>query len=232
MKDIAMPLSVMIIGGGNMGAYLCQLLLAGGHQAKIVEIRQERIPELRLDLLEEAVVWGNGTDPSVLEAAGINDVTVVAAVTGNDETNLVVTSLARFEFGISRTIARVNNPRNSWMFTSIMGVDVALNQAELMGHLIAEEMSLGQMMTLLKLRRGQYALVEEKVDATALASARSVHDLNLPSQCILVAVLREGQLLVPQPELVLQPEDEVLAVVHVSYAAELAALLGPQLGHE
>ena len=90
----------------------------------------------------------------MLEAAGIRQANVVAAVTGADETNLVVTSLARFEFDVPRTIARVNNPKNAWLFTPEMGVDVALNQADLMAHLIAEEMSLGDMMTLLKLRQG------------------------------------------------------------------------------
>jgi trk system potassium uptake protein len=227
-----MAVSVLTVGGGNIGAYLCRLLLEGGHQVKVIEARRERIAELHRELPREVIVHGNGTDPSVLEAAGIHEVGVVAAVTGADEVNLVVTSLARFEFGVSRTIARVNNPRNSWMFTSTMGVDVALNQADLMGHLIAEEMSLGEMMTLLKLRRGQYSLVEEKVHATAFAAGKPVGDLLLPAQCILVAVLRDSQLLVPRPNLVLKPDDEVLAVVHTSYAAELAALLASQGEHE
>jgi trk system potassium uptake protein TrkA len=89
----------------------------------------------------EAVILGDGTDPTVLAAAAIRQADVVAAVTGADETNLVVTNLARFEFGVPRTIARVNMPRQSWMFAPVMGVDVALNQADLMAHLIAEEMS-------------------------------------------------------------------------------------------
>ena len=101
----------------------------------------------------------------MLEKAQIVHANVLAAVTGSDETNLVITSLARFEFNVPRVIARVNNPKNSWLFNSEMGVDVFLNQAEILAQLVAEEMSLGDMMTLLKLRRGSYSVVEEKVPA-------------------------------------------------------------------
>jgi trk system potassium uptake protein TrkA len=104
---------------------------------------------------------------------------------------------------------------------------VALNQADLLAHLIAEEMSLGDMMTLLKLRKGQYALVEEQVHPTARAATTALRDLPLPPQCVLVAIIRQSQLLFPRADLVLQPADEVLAVVHASQAAQLATLLGP-----
>jgi trk system potassium uptake protein TrkA len=140
--------------------------------------------------------------------------------------NLVVTSLARFEFGVPRTIARVNRPHNAWLFTEAMGVDVALNQADLMAHLIVEEMSLGDMMTLLKLRKGQYSLVEEKLHPTALAAGRAVRDLPLPAECVLSAVIRDGKLIIPHGNTVLQAGDAVLAVIHASQAAQLAALLG------
>jgi trk system potassium uptake protein TrkA len=151
---------------------------------------------------------------------------VVAAVTGADEYNLVITGLARFEFNVPRTIARVNNPKNAWMFTSEMGVDVALNQADLMGHLIIEEMSMGDMVTLLKLRRGQYSLIEEKVAPGSIADGRAVRDLALPAKCVLAAVLRKGELIIPRGDTVLQSADEVLAVVHASQVQHLADVLG------
>lgn len=225
-------MKVLIVGGGEVGVYLASLLLAGGHEVTVIEIRKEEMPRLQFSLPLEVVVYGNGTDPSLLETAGIRQAQVVAAVTGADETNLVVTSLAKFVFAVPRTIARVHTPKHAWMFTSEMGVDVALNQADLLAHLIAEEMSLGDMMTLVKLRRGQYALVEERVHAQAPAAHKAVKDLALPSECILAAVIRGGQLLFPRNDLTLKPADEVLAVVHASQAANLAALLGrpePQL---
>jgi trk system potassium uptake protein TrkA len=152
----------------------------------------------------------------------------VAAVTGTDETNLVATSLAKFEFGVQRTIARVKDPKNAWMFTPIMGVDAALSQADLMAHLIAEEMSLGNMITLLKLHKGRYSLVEEKVHPKAVAAGKRVSDLPLPTECILAAVIREGRLIIPHGDTVLHSSDEVLAVVHSSQMAALASILGEE----
>jgi trk system potassium uptake protein TrkA len=193
---------------------------------KLIEIRKEEIPHLQNDLPTDVVILGNGTDPNVLELAGIHNAKVVAAATGADEVNLVVTSLARFEFRVPRTIARINNPKNAWMFTSDMGVDVALNQADLMAHVIAEEMSLGDMMTLLKLRKGQYSLVEEKVAPKSLAAGKAVRDLKLPERCVLVVVIRKGELMMPDSDTVLQPADEVLAVVSTNHVKDLADLLG------
>jgi len=217
---------VVIVGGGAVGTHLASLLLGGGHQVMVVEVQREEIPRLQRELSPDAVLIGNGTDPVVLEAAGIRQAHVVAAVTGTDATNLVVTSLARFAFHVPRTLARVHTPKHAWLFTPAMGVDVALNQADVLAHLIAKEMSLGEMMTLLKLRRGQYALVEEQVHPKAQAVGRALRDLPLPSECALAAIIRSGQLLIPRPDLILQPTDEVLALVHASQAADLAALLG------
>jgi trk system potassium uptake protein TrkA len=202
------------------------MLLSGGHQVKVIEIRPGEIPILQRDLPAEMVVSGNGADPNVLEAAGTRKAQVVAAVTGADETNLVVTSLARFEFEVPRVIARVNNPKNAWMFTPEMGVDVALDQADMMAHLIAEEMSLGDMITLLKLRKGQYSLVEEKVHPQSKAAGKTLGVLELPDECVVTAIIRKGDLVIPRLNLVLQPADEVLAVVHASQVAQLAAMLG------
>jgi trk system potassium uptake protein TrkA len=219
-------INILIIGGGKVGSHLATLLLAGQHRVRLIEHRAEVVARLLHDLPQEVVLSGNGTDPVLLESAGIRQAQVVAAVTGDDETNLVVTTLARFEFNVPRTIARVNNAKNAWMFTPVMGVDVAVNQADLMAHLIAEEMSLGDMLTLLKLRKGEYSLVEERVHATAPAAGRAVHDLGLPTECTLAGVIRGGQLLIPRGDLVLQPGDEVLAVVHSQEAVRLATLLG------
>jgi trk system potassium uptake protein TrkA len=221
-----MVMSVLVVGGGKVGTYLGSLLIGEGYKVKVIEVRRDEMPRLQRDLPEDVLVRGNGADPDVLETAGIRTANVVAAVTGQDETNLVVTSLARFEFNVPRTIARVNNPKNAWLFTPVMGVDVALNQAEMMGHLIAEEMSLGDMMTLLKIRKGQFSLVEEKVHPTALAAGKAVRDLNLPAECVLAAIIRKGVLVIPRGDTVLQPADEVLAVVHASQLSQLAVLLG------
>jgi len=134
-----MTMKVLVVGGGKVGTSLALLLLGKGYTVKVIEAQKEKIPQLQKDLSADAVASGNGTDPVVLAAAGIVGVDVVAATTGQDETNLVVTNLARFAFNVPRVIARVNNPKNAWMFTPMMGVDVAVNQADLMASLIAKE---------------------------------------------------------------------------------------------
>jgi trk system potassium uptake protein TrkA len=217
---------VIIVGGGKTGSQLASQLIEGGHQVKIIEERQFVIERLRQELPEGNIVVGDGSSPSVLEAASIENAQVLAAVTGEDETNLVITSLGRFEYHVPRTIARVNNPKNAWLFTQDMGVDVALNQTDILAKLIVEEMSLGDMMTLLKLRRGEYAIVEEKVHPQALVVGKALREITLPSECVFVAVLRKGQMIVPHGETVLEPVDEVIALIHSSKTGELARLLG------
>ena len=218
---------VIIIGGGKTGSSVAELLLKEKHRAIVVEHRADIIERLKEELPPECVFEGDASLPSVLEEAGIAEANVVAAVTGEDEANLVVCTLARFEYNVPRIIARVNNPKNAWLFTPEMGVDVALNEADMMAHLVAEEMSLGDMMTLLKFRKGQYALVEEKVHPMALAAGKAIRDLMLPPQCVLAAIIRKGELIIPKGDVTLQPADEIIALVHSSEAKELASLLGP-----
>jgi len=218
---------VIIVGGGKVGTHLAHLLSSGGARIRLLEERRERILALRRELPEETIAFGSGTDPRMLERAGVREADVVAAVTGADEINLVVAGLARSEFKVPRVIARVNHPKNLWMFTAKMGVDVALNQADILAHLIAEEMSVGEMMTLLKLRKGEYSLVEEKVHPQSEVAGQAIVQIALPAESVIAAVIRRGKLLVPRGGLVLQPGDEVLAVVHGAEIPRLSALLGP-----
>jgi trk system potassium uptake protein TrkA len=217
---------VIVVGGGKIGSRVGSLLLNEGHTIRVIETRPDVLVRLREEIPTEYIVEGDGTDPIVLESAGVKQAQVVAAVTGEDEANLVIAMLARFEFRVPRVIGRVNNPKNAWVFTPEMGVDVALNQADIIGKLILEEMSLGDMMTLLKLKKGEYSIIEEKVHPSSVAAGRAVRDLNLPTESTLIVVLRKGELIVPRGNTVLQPADEVLAIVHYSRLNQVAALLG------
>jgi trk system potassium uptake protein len=219
---------VIIVGGGNTGSYLAKLLLDRGHTVKVIEERPAILEKIKAEIPSDSIIAGDGSSPQVLETAGVLKANVLAAVTGSDETNLVITSLARFEFNVPRVIARINNPKNSWLFTPEMGVDVALNQADILARLVAEEMSLGDMMTLLKLRKGEYSLVEEKVHPLSPAAGKYLRDLQIPSECVIVAIIRKNQLLIPHGDTVLQPADEVLALVHGTQLEQLAILLGPK----
>jgi trk system potassium uptake protein TrkA len=219
-------MKVVIAGGGRSGCFVTAMLVARGDRVRLIEKREDRLAALATQLPADVLVRGNAADPGVLEAAGARHAQVLAAVTDDDETNLVITSLARFEFGVPRTIARVNEPGHAWLFSPVMGVDVALNQAEIMGMLIAEEMSLGDMMTLAKLRKGSYSVVEEKVDPASAAAGRAVAAVGFPADCVLAAVIRKGELLTPRADTVLQAGDEVLAIVHAGSLARFSGLLG------
>jgi trk system potassium uptake protein len=219
---------VIIVGGGNTGSYLAKLLLEGGHSVKVIEERPGVLEKMKGEVPLDSIIEGDGSSPQILEAAGLLKANVLAAVTGSDETNLVITTLARFEFNVPRVIARVNNPKNAWLFTPEMGVDVALNQADILARLVAEEMSLGDMMTLLKLRKGEYSLVEEKVHPLSPAASKNLRDLDLPSECVIAAIIRKNQMLIPHGDTILQPADEILALVHASQLKQLATLLGPK----
>jgi trk system potassium uptake protein TrkA len=218
---------VIIVGGGNTGSHLAKILLDGQHTVRVIEERPTLLEKLGTELPPEIIITGDGSAPTVLEKAGIDKALVLAAVTGSDETNLVITSLARFEFNVPRIIARVNNPKNAWLFTREMGVDVALNQADILAHLVAEEMSLGDMMTLLKLKRGEYSLVEEKVYPTAIACGKALKDIDLPDECNIVAVIRNHKLIIPHGSTVLETSDEILALVHKTRLSDFAVLLAP-----
>jgi trk system potassium uptake protein len=219
-------MKVMIIGGGKVGTFLADFLLKERHEVTVVEISRNELERLNRELGEKNVVCGSGSDPAILESAGIHNANVLAAVTGSDEVNLVVTSIARYEFNVPRVIARINNPKNAWIFTQDMGVDVALNQAELIGQLILEEMSMGDMVTLLKLRKGQYSIVEEKVTPQAPVVGKRLDEVNLPEKCVIVALLRKEGMIIPHGDFVFRPADEVISLVHSSQTEELAILLG------
>lgn len=220
-----MALKVLIAGGGKVGTYLAHLLLDGGHEVILVENGKEDYERLKNEFPPSILFHGDPSNPRDLSMAGIPSVQVVAAVTRFDEMNLVISSLAKFEFRVKRTIARVNIPKNAWLFTREMGVDVRVNQADLMAHLIAREMSAHDMETMLKLRTGQYSLVGHFVSEGAVASGKAIKDLHLPQECVLSAIIRDEKLVIPRGNIVLKSGDEVLAVIHESVLEEVRKIL-------
>ncbi len=219
-------MKVIIVGGGQVGSYLASLLLERGHEIKVIENRESRIPILQKLLPKDSVILGNGADPALLEQAGIDKTDVVAAVTGNDENNLVVGTLARLEYGVRRVVGRVNNPKNAWLFTPVMGIDVALNQADLMARLVAEEMSMGDMLPLMNLNRGEYSLVEKNVSPSSPVVGQLLKDIALPLECVLVAIMREGSMIIPRGDTSILAYDKIVAITHVSQLQTLSSLLG------
>jgi trk system potassium uptake protein TrkA len=217
---------VIIAGGGRTAEHLATLLLTQGHTLRMVESRGDVLRRLHRALPTEMIIEGDPTDPDVLELAGIQQAQVLAAVTGVDADNLVMCYTARRRYHIGRTIARVNNPQAAWLFDKrlLFHVDVALNQPEVLASLIEEEMSMGDMMTLLKLHRGQFSLVEEKLPPGAPAVGKAIKDLVFPPNSVMCVIIREHQMVIPRGDTVLEIGDEVLAICEPSAVDELATM--------
>jgi trk system potassium uptake protein TrkA len=218
---------VFIAGGGRTGAQLASQLIEQKYDVRLVEHRRELLTHLHHEIPTEVIYEGRATDPAVLRQAGLEKANVLVACTNDDAANLVLCYLARTMFNVRRTVARINNPRNAWLFDDNFHVDETINQADVMAHLIQEEMSLGDMMTLLKLRRGRYSLVEEKVPPGAKAIGTPIKDLGLPDQCVIAAIIRRGQVTLPRGTMALEEGDEVLAVTDSDGAKQLEKLLEP-----
>jgi trk system potassium uptake protein TrkA len=218
---------VLIVGGGRTGAHLARMMVTQGHEVQLIESRREVLARIHRELPTEVIYEGNIIDPQVLEKAGIERADVLTACSTSDEQNLALCYFARTRYNIRRTIARVNNPRNAWLFDAKFCVDVAVNQAEIMSSLIEEEMSMGDMMTLLKLKRGNYSLVEEKIIEGARAIGVEIRNLGLPDHCVIAAIIRNGEVIVPRGVTTFEVGDEVLAVTNDEGANELERLLAP-----
>lgn len=216
---------VLIAGGGRTGARLASLLLNEKYKVRLIENRRNLLSLLHQELPTEVIYEGNPIDPSVLEAVGIREAHVVASVTSDDSMNLAISFLAKKMFDVPRTIARVNNPNNAWLFDEKFHVDVSLNQADVLAHLIQEEMSLGDMMTLFKIRRGRYSVVEEKVPARAKAIGIQLKDMALAEHCVIAAIIRDGEMTLPRGDSTLQENDEIIAVASPEGAHKLSELL-------
>jgi trk system potassium uptake protein TrkA len=216
---------VLIAGGGRTGARLATLLLNEGHKVRMVENRGPLLARLHQELATEVILEGNPVDPAVLEEAGIREAHVLAAVTSDDSVNLSLCFLGKTMFDVPRRIARVNNPNNAWLFGSRFHVDVALNQADVLAHLIQEEMSLGDMMTLFQIRRGQYSVVEEKVPPGAKGIGLALKDMDLEEQCVIAAIIRNGKMTLPRGDSVFEAGDEIVAVASPEGARKLSVLL-------
>src|SRR5512147_1055069 len=218
-------MNVLIAGGGRTGARLANLLINQDYKVRLVETRRELLGYLHQELPTEVIYEGNPVDPSVLDAAGIRQCHALAAVTNTDSNNLAICFVGKTMFDVPRTISRINNPNNAWLFNENFHVDVALNSADVFAHLIQEEMSLGDMMTIFKIRRGLYSVIEEKVPAGAKAIGILLKDMGLAEYCVIAAIIRDGVMTLPRGDSALQENDEIIAVASPEGVQKLSDLL-------
>ncbi len=214
----------VIIGGGRGGSYLAGDLQTQGYRIKVVDRRPEVVAKLRQEIGGD-VICGDGCSPQILDQVGVSQADLVVALTHNDEDNLVVCRLAKHHFHVPRVIARVNNPLNEWLYTKDWGVDVAISQVHLTSKVIEEEIGLGELVTLLKLNRGEAALVELRLPETSPCRGKAIRDVNLPSDAVIVSVIRAGKLVIPRGDTVFEAGDEILAVSTVAAEKPLKDIL-------
>lgn len=219
-------MKVIIIGGGRVGAYVANLLLNNNCSVKVIENRESVLERLKHEIPGDAIVSGSGTDPNILESAGIREADVVTAVTGADETNLVASTIAKFEFDVPRVIARVNNPQNAWLFDAGMGVDAMLNQADLMAHLVIEEIDMKNILTLMKIQQSSYSIVQVIVDNESEAANHEIKDLLIPKNSLLIAIVRDKNVMIPRGDTVIYKGDKILAFADVEARLSINRLFG------
>jgi trk system potassium uptake protein TrkA len=219
-------MNILIVGGGKVGAHLATILDGQAHRVTLIELSEPVVNRVRANVKNAQVLLGDGCNPQVLRDAGISSIDAVVAATGDDEDNLVVAKLAKHEYRVGRVIARVNNPKNEWLFTNRMGVDIAVSHAAILARLIEEELSLGDLIPLLKLAGGKVSLVEFTVPASSKAVGQRVDALALPAECVLVTVLRDGEVVIPRGETTIATDDHIIALIRSEQQPELVRLFG------
>lgn len=204
---------VVIAGGGAVGRHLAVDLAHRGHQVTVIEQTASAIDKAKEHDEPITLVHGDACEPWVLENAQTAQADVAVAVTGDDEDNLVISLLAKQEFGVPRVLARVNHPKNEWMFTEQWGVDAPISPPHIITSLVEEAVTVGETVRILPLAGGAMSVVELKLPRDSRQAGRSLADLVLPPDAAILALVREDHVLIPQPETVLVGGDEVVALV-------------------
>jgi trk system potassium uptake protein len=220
---------VVIVGGGSVGRFIAEQLVASDHEVTIIESDPDVAARGALLPSESAVKWhrGDGCDVDVLKSAGLETADVVAAVTGDDEDNLVVSLLAKQEFAVPRVIARVNNPKNEWMFNQSWGVDVSVSTPHLITGLVQEAVTVGSFVRLMSFEGGKARLAEVTLAPASPAADQEIAELRFPRDATVVAILREDRLIVPHGDTILRVGDEVMVLLtDESEAAVRTVLVG------
>ena len=218
---------VVIAGAGAVGRHLASDLAERGHAITLIEQNPTTLDVAKEWAPDVEHVLGDACEPWVLEKADLRNADVVAAVTGDDEDNLVTSLLAKHEYGVPRVLARVNHPDNEWLFTDQWGVDAAVSPPHILTAMVEEEVTVGDLVRILPLERGRISIVELTVPADSPNAGRPLYELRLPPDAAIVAIIREGHVVIPQPETVVADGDEFLALtVKEAEPALRSAILG------
>jgi len=215
---------VAIAGAGAVGRSIALELVENDHQVMLIERDLTNIHPESIEAAEW--VHADACELASLEEAGLETCDVVIAATGDDKVNLVVSLLAKTEFAVRRVVARVNDPRNEWLFGENWGVDVAVSTPRLLAALVEEAVAVGDLVRLLTFRQGQANLVEVTLPEDTPMAGQPVRAVKLPPDAALVAILRGGRVIVPQADDSLEPGDELLFVATSAVEEEIRSALG------
>jgi trk system potassium uptake protein TrkA len=206
---------VIIVGGGNVGTYIAKELVEAKHEVVIVEIDPVRVDRAEKSGISAGATWLNvdGCEVSEFGQAHPENAEVVVAVTGDDQVNLVISLLAKQEFGVPRVVARINNPDNQWLFNETWGVDVSVSTPHLLTALVEEAVSVGSLVRLMSLEGDKATLAEVKLASTSPVIGKQIMDLGFPRDSSVVAVMRDEHVVVPRGDTVLTEGDEVMVLV-------------------
>ena len=218
------PMRIAIAGAGKVGRFVARDLRSKNHDVTVIE-QSKKVVETHAGEVEANFVIGDGCELHTLDEAVLSSCEVMVAATGDDEDNLVISLLAKQEFAVPRVIARVNHPDNLWLFTDSWGVDVAVSTPHLLTSLVEEAVSVGDLVSLLSLEQGKVALVEITLAEDSPVVGKSLGDLSLPTDCTLVAIVRDRHVIAPTDETSLHSGDEVLALASPEAEPELLAIL-------
>jgi trk system potassium uptake protein TrkA len=203
---------VVITGAGAVGRHLAADLGERGHQVTLIEQDPATVRKAEGWAPGVELLLGDACEPWVLEKAKVSSADVLVAATGDDEDNLVTSLLAKQEYAVPRVLARVNHPRNEWMFTEQWGVDAAVSPPHILTALVEEAVTVGDLVRLLRLEGGRVALVEMTLPDDSPNAGRPIYELRLPPDSAIVAILRDGHVVIPQPESVIARGDEIVAL--------------------
>ncbi|RCW43982.1 trk system potassium uptake protein TrkA [Halopolyspora algeriensis] len=219
---------IAIAGAGAVGQSIARELLDAGHEIMLIERSSHNHQPMRIPRAEW--VLADACELASLEEAGIERCDVVIAATGDDKVNLVVSLLTKTEFAVRRVVARVNEPRNEWLFTEAWGVDVAVSTPRMLAAMVEEAVNVGDLVRLMTLRQGQANLVEMTLPASTPLAGKQVRDLTLPTDAALVTILRGGRVIVPQPDDPLEAGDEMLFVATEDVEEQIQAAVHARPG--
>lgn len=216
-------MKVAIAGAGAVGRSIARELVDNGHEVSLIE----RNPgHFDVDSIPAAHwVFGDACELSLLEAIHLEEFDVVIAATGDDKANVVLSLLAKTEFAAPRVVARVNDPRNEWLFDNAWGVDVAVSTPRMLASLVEEAFAIGDVVRLMEFRKGNANLVEVTLPDDTPWGGRPVRKLELPRDTALVTILRGQRVIVPEPDQPLEGGDELLFVASPDVEVDLRRLL-------